>query len=244
MLTMTFPIRVRSHRRRVLLPMALLALAMASIGLGLAIARADSRPGSGATCWGGAPSPNMVSSAKGLPDDPQTTPLWELRLGNHQYSIPTIDRGRIYLGLNDAGLDRPGLKPTGGGLLLCVEQDTAKLVWQMPLPRFMDGIKPPYHFDQWNCGLCSGPLCDGDRVYVIGNRAEVLCLDREGQKNGNGGPFLDEADYMGLGQEAGRALEATDGDILWRYNLLSELGVNGHDVCGSTLLLHGDLLYV
>ncbi len=193
--------------------------------------------------WGGASSPNMVSSATNLPVQPGSTPpLWELKLGSHQYSIPTVDRGRIYLALNDAGLDRPGIKPTGGGLVLCVEQGTGQLVWQLPIPRFFDGIKPPYHFDQWNCGTCSGPVVDGDRVFVIGNRAEVLCLDRLGQANGNDGPFLGELEYMGV-TEPGARLLATDGDIIWRYDFLTELGINGHDVCGSTLLLHGDLLY-
>ena len=210
----------------------------------LATAQTDTAPGE-VIRWGGALAPNMVADAKQLPMDPgNTPPLWEMKLGSHQYSIPTLDRGRIYLGLNDAGLDRPGLKPTGGGLLLCIAQDTRDLVWQMPLPRFFDGIKPPYHFDQWNCGSCSGPVVDGQRVFVVGNRAEVLCLDREGQRNGNEGPFLDEAEYMGLRKNAQETLLPTDGDIVWSYNLLTELGINGHDVCGSTLLLHGNLLYV
>jgi outer membrane protein assembly factor BamB len=193
--------------------------------------------------WGGAVGPNMISAATNLPADPGSVPpLWELKLGSHLYSIPTIDRGRIYLALNDAGLDRPGVKPTGGGLVLCVDQASGKLVWQMPIPRYFDGIKPPYHFDQWNCGVCSGPVVDGDRVFVIGNRAEVLCLDRVGQANGNDGPFHDELEYMGVTEPAAQ-LQPTDGDIIWRYDLLTELGINGHDVCGSTLLVHGDLLY-
>ena len=45
---------------------------------------------------------------------------------------------------------------------------------------------------QWKCGTCSGPLVDGSRVYVVGNRGEILCLDREGQANGNDGPFRKE----------------------------------------------------
>jgi outer membrane protein assembly factor BamB len=194
--------------------------------------------------WGGASSPNMVSAAIHLPANPgEVAPLWELKLGSHCYSIPTIDRGRIYLALNDAGLDRPGVKPTGGGLVLCVEQATGALVWQLPVRRFFDGIKPPYHFDQWNCGVCSGPVVDGDRVYVIGNRGEVLSLDRLGQANGNDGPFQNELEYMGL-TDPGARLQPSDGDIIWRYDLLREVGINGHDVVGSTLLLHGDLVYV
>ena len=186
--------------------------------------------------WGGSSSPNMVSDAKDLPADPGSVePLWELRLGSHTYSIPTIDRGRIYIGANDAGVQRPGFKPTGGGVLMCVDQATGKLIWRLPSPRYFAGVKPPYHFDQWNCGICSGPVVDGDRVYVVSGRGEILCLDREGQANGNDGPFQDELAYMGITNAPDAKLEPTDGDIIWKYDLIPELDVVLHDVCGSTL---------
>jgi outer membrane protein assembly factor BamB len=194
--------------------------------------------------WGGGTSPNMVSDAKRLPADPGAIqPLWEVKVGSHQYSIPTLDRGRIYVGANDVGIQRRGYQPSRGGSLLCLEQATGKLIWQFASPRFFEGVKPPLHFDQWGCGICSGPVVDGDRVYVVGNRGEILCLDRDGQANGNAGPFLDELAYMGITNAAADHLEPTDGDIFWIYNLLGELDVAPHDVCGSTLLLQDDFLY-
>jgi outer membrane protein assembly factor BamB len=186
----------------------------------------------------------MVSSAKDLPADPgSVAPLWELKLGSHTYSIPTIDRGRIYIGANDAGVQRPGYTPTGGGVVICIDQGTGKLIWQLPSPRYFPGVKPPYHFDQWNCGICSGPVVDGDRVYVVGNRGEILCLDRDGQANGNDGPFRDELAYMGITNGPEAKLGPTDGDIIWKYDLIPELDVVIHDACASTLLVHGDLLW-
>jgi len=186
----------------------------------------------------------MVSNARDLPAEPASIqPLWELKLGSHSYSIPTIDRGRIYIGANDAGVQRAGYKPTGGGVLLCVDQATGKLIWQLPSPRYFAGIKPPYHFDQWNCGICSGPVVEGNRVYVVGNRGEILCLDRDGQANGNDGPFLDELAYMGITNGPEAKLEPTDGDIIWKCDLIPELDVVLHDACASTLLVHGDFLY-
>lgn len=194
--------------------------------------------------WGGGSSPNMVSNARDLPLDPGSAEvLWELRLGSHQYSIPTIDRGRIYIGANDDGMERPGYKPSKGGALLCVDQATGKLIWRLFSPRYLEGVKPPLHFDQWGCGICSGPVVDGERVYVVGNRGDILCLDREGQANGNSGPFTNELDFMEIAKTSGSALGPTDGDILWKYNLLTELDVVPHDVCGSTVLLQGDFLY-
>jgi outer membrane protein assembly factor BamB len=197
-----------------------------------------------ASRWGSGLSPNGVSSARHLPDTLEgKTPLWELRLGTHQYSIPTIDRGRIYLGINDVSVSRAGYRPSGGGAVLCVDLATQKTLWQLPIPRLMEGVKPPYHFDQWKCGVCSGPLVAGDRVYVAGNRGDVLCLEREGQANGNGGPFMDELAYMGVaGSNA--VLQASDGDILWRFDLITGLDVVPHDTCASTPLLAEGLLYV
>ncbi len=194
--------------------------------------------------WGAGVSSNNASDARNLPADPNSVaPLWEIKLGTHQYSIPTIDRGRIYIATDDAGVDRPGYKPTGGGVLRCVDQVTGKLIWQFITPRYMAGVKAPYHYDQWKCGICSGPLVEGDRVYVVGSRGEVLCLNRNGQANGNTGPFTDELAYMGIDANIpGSALGPTDGDIIWRYNMLDE-GVIPHDVCGSTLLIVGDLIY-
>ena len=143
--------------------------------------RGDAVP-AGSFRWGGACSPNMASSARNLPADPgNTVPLWEIKTGTHQYSIPTLDRGRILVAANDAGIERAGFEAAGGGVVMCVAQATGKLIWQLPIPRYLEGVKAPYHFDQWNCGVCSGPVVDGNRVYVVSSRGEILCLDIEGQ---------------------------------------------------------------
>ena len=210
----------------------------------LCAAAARAADGDPVTRWGGSASPNMASSARDLPADiEKTKPLWELRLGTHQYAVPTIDRGRIYIGVDDAGIDRPGIKPTGGGLLVCVEQATGKLIWRMYSPRYFEGMTEPYHFDQWKGGFCSSPVIEGDRLHVVGNRGEILCLDREGQANGNDGPFLDELPYMGVKGPEGAELLPTDGDIIWRFDMVKEVDAVPHDICASTLLLHGDLIY-
>ncbi|MDD4869298.1 MAG: PQQ-binding-like beta-propeller repeat protein [Kiritimatiellae bacterium] len=194
--------------------------------------------------WGGSTNSNMSADVRNLPADPgNMEPLWELKLGTIQYSIPTIDRGRIYIGANDASVDRPGYESTGGGVIMCVDQATGEMIWQLPSPRYFPGIKPPYHFDQWRCGVCSGPVVDGNRIYFVGHRGEVLCLDRDGQSNGNDGPFMEELDYMGITNTAYRLLGSTDGDIIWKYNLIPEIDVVPHDVCGSTLLMVGDLIF-
>jgi outer membrane protein assembly factor BamB len=170
--------------------------------------------------------------------------LWEIRLGTHQYTIPRIDNGRIFLGINDRNLKHPVLKKTGGGIVMCLEEGTGEMLWQLPIPRYMEGTKAPFHFNHWECGVCSGPAVDGNKLYVVGSRGDVLCLDREGQADGNEGPFLEEVKYMKVPSDSSYELTKTDGDIVWRFDMVGELSVVPHDVCGSSPLLYGDYLYV
>jgi outer membrane protein assembly factor BamB len=170
--------------------------------------------------------------------------LWEIELGLHQYTVPQIDRGRIFLGINDRYLDHPAVQKSDGGILMCVDQATGKMLWQLPIPRLMMGVQPPYHFNKWKCGVCSRPAIDGDRLYIVGPRGDVLCVDRYGQANGNDGPFQDEIQYIGVPDTETYRLTAADGDIIWQYNMLTEVEVFPHDVCGTSPLLLGNHLYV
>lgn len=192
--------------------------------------------------WGGAENPNMVSTAQTLPADlSDLTPVFERMLGTHQYSIPSLRNGRIFLGINDRRYQRVGVKPTNGGLLMCLDCMTGEPIWQLPCPRYFEGVIPPFHFNQWKCGICSGPTVEKDRLYVVGSRGEILCLDVAGQANGNDGPFQDELAYMNAAP--GTVLNKHDGDIIWMFDLKKELDIVLHDVCGSTVLIYGDFLY-
>lgn len=168
--------------------------------------------------------------------------LWEVRLGTHQYTVPRIDQGRVYIGTNDMGIEHPAASRTGGGILMALDVGTGEMIWQMPIPRFMKGTQAPFHFNQWKCGVCSKPVIDGDRLYIVSPRGEILCLDRNGQADGNNGPFMGEKEYMVLRDPAYK-LTAADGDIIWQYDLIKELNVYPHDVCGNSAIVHGDYVY-
>ena len=168
--------------------------------------------------------------------------LWEIKLGTHQYTIPIIDEGQLFIGINDRHMKHSMLEDTGGGILMQLEPNTGKMVWQMIIPRYVESNIAPLHFNIWKCGVCSRPAIDGKRLYIVGPRGDVLCLDRNGQTDGNNGPFVKEAEYMGA--QADYKLQATDGDIIWEYNMVRNVEVVPHDVCGSSPLLVGDYLYV
>lgn len=190
------------------------------------------------------PLPAAPASVGSLPDCfDQAQLLWSQKLGTHQYTIPLADRGRLYLGINDVALEHPVIPPSGGGIFVCLDETTGDPLWQLPVPRYMEGRIEPFHFNHWKCGVCSRPAVDGDRLYLVAPRGDILCVDRNGQANGNDGPFLDDARYMGVPEDVSYELQPTDGDILWQYNLITQSQVVPHDVCGSSPLVHGRYVY-
>jgi outer membrane protein assembly factor BamB len=62
--------------------------------------------------------------------------------------------------------------------------------------------------------------------------------------NGNDGPFLKEARHSVPANEEPLPLAETDADILWTFDMIRECGVRQHDQAHSSILIHGDHLYV
>jgi outer membrane protein assembly factor BamB len=226
--------------------------------------------------WGGRDGRNFASDEKGIPDSfslavpkdekkgiegsPEKNIKWKVKLGSQTYGNPTVSNGRLFIGTNDASLNDPRLKKTGGGLVMCLEEATGKLLWQLPIPR-MKTKDSNFNFDQLNLGVCSSPTVDGDRVYLVTNRCEVLCLDVQGQANGNDGPFMDEGQYMAgsgdLPTKPGRfdkkdaptpppavTVGPTDGDIVWRFDILAEVDSWPQDAADCSVVVLGDYVYV
>jgi hypothetical protein len=81
-------------------------------------------------------------------------------------------------------------------------------------------------------------------VYVVSNRSEVMCLDLQGQANGNGGPYLDEGKHMDPPGEAATEPTAADADILWIFDLVGGAGIYQHDGAHASILVDGPFLYI
>ena len=208
--------------------------------------------------WGGTDARNMASGEKGIPAtfepgkklprgqgiDPATTRnvRWTYRLGGDNYSSPAITRGRVYIGTNDTSLGDPRLKPTGGGSLLCLDEATGKLLWRLVVPRLCEG-RHSKDFDRMQLGICSSPTVDGNRVYVLSNRAEVICLDVQGMADSNQGPFLEERRHMVEPSDTPIEPGPKDADILWCFDMRT-LPIFPHDAASCSVLVHGDFVYV
>lgn len=209
--------------------------------------------------WGGSNARNMAADEKGLPVkfepgkkksdgsgiDLKTTSnvKWVVKLGSENYSSPVIADGKVYIGTNDAGIEDPRYKPTGGGLLLCFDEATGKRLWQLVVPKLQEG-KRSEDYDEMNLGICSTPTVEGNRLYLVSSRCDVLCVDVNGMANGNDGPFQDESHYtVEPGQ---RAVEpkSDDGDVVWQFDMLNKLPVFPHDASSCAPLVYGDYIYV
>jgi hypothetical protein len=193
--------------------------------------------------WGQRYSRNMVSAETGLPDsfDPKTGKniKWSAALGTECYATPVIAGGKVLIGTNN-NEPRDPRHQGDRGVLMCLNEADGSLAWQLVVPKLEGDI----YFDWPNAGMCSPPTVEGDRIYMVTNRDEVVCLDLHGMANGNDGPFRDEGRHMAPQGEPPMTVGPLDADILWLLDLRSAAGVRPHDSAHCSILLDGQYLYV
>lgn len=183
--------------------------------------------------FGGTPSRNMVSDEKNLPDkwDVKTGEniKWSEKLGSQTYAGPIIAGGKVYVGTNNEGLRNPKLTGDRGNIMAFNAED-GKFLWQVAHPKL-----PAGRVNDWPLqGICSTPAIEGDRMYYVSNRCELVALDTEGLADGeNDGPFTGETDKSEI-----------DADVIWTLNLVDELDVFPHNLAASSPLIVGDTIFV
>jgi len=184
--------------------------------------------------WCGSDGKNMVSFEKGLPESfepgekrsqERTINLataknvkWGAKFCDAFFSTPSVSGGKVFLG----GLDGRD------GSFTCLDAATGKRLWQWKapvreVPRKIDGFSIGIGEIPHQLGVCSSAAVDGDRVYFVSNRFDVMCLDARGQPPG---------------AEAGNAR------VVWTYDVWEKLGVFPCDAANGSPVIDGDLLYV
>ena len=183
--------------------------------------------------WGFTPSRNLVSDEKNLPEnwDVETglNIKWRATLGSQTYAGPILIGGKVFVGTNNQGKRNPKL--TGDrGVMMAFRESDGEFLWQSTHTKL-----PAGRVNDWpQQGICSTPYIEGDRLYYISNRAEVVCVDTEGFMDGeNDGPFTEETDTSEI-----------DGDIIWKYDMIEELEVFPHNLATCSPVGAGDLLFV
>ena len=193
--------------------------------------------------WGQAWNRNMVSGETGLPAefDPETgkNVRWVARLGDESHSTPVVAGGKVYIGTNNGNPRNPA-QEGDRGVLMCFAEADGEFLWQLVVPKLSED---PY-LDWPKSGISSPATVDEGRVYIVSNRGEVLCLDPEGLKNGNDGPYKDEARHQTPKGANEISISKTDADILWLFDMVGEAGIWTHDGAHSSILVHGDHLYL
>ncbi len=183
--------------------------------------------------WGGTPDRNMVSKMKGLPTTwevgSKKNVKWVAALGSQTYGNPVVSGGKVFVGTNNEGLRDPKL---GGdrGVLMAFQESDGEFLWQATSEKLPAGRVNDWPYQ----GVCSSPLVEGKRLYYVTNRCELVCLDTEGFRDKeNNGPYKDE-----------KFTSEHDADIIWKFDMIEEVGSHPHNMSNSSPVSFGDLIYV
>jgi outer membrane protein assembly factor BamB len=203
--------------------------------------------------WGRTSNKNFYSPEKGIPHefapgdfksgteeiDLSTTEnvKWVSKLGSQAYGNVTVANGHVYAGTNNETFRDPKHKGDRG-IVYCLDEQTGAFKWQLVVPKLGAGKVSDWEF----LGICSSPAVDGEKLYVVSNRCEILCLDAKGLADGNDG-FKDEASYMAGPGKPPITPGVTDADILWVFDMREELGVFPHNIASSSVVVAGDYVY-
>ena len=196
--------------------------------------------------WGGSYFRNNVPDAKDIPTEWDVTTgenvLWSARLGSQTYGNPVVANGKVFVGTNNGGgyLKRYPSK-VDLGCLLCFDEATGKFLWQHSNEKLTTGRVHDWPLQ----GVCAAVYAEGDRVWYVSNRGEVLCLDVEGFHDGeNDGPYKDEKPKAKPGMPEPVWEEAKEADIIWKFDLMSQLQVSQHNMCNCSITCVGDVMFV
>ena len=182
--------------------------------------------------WAGSDAKNMVSPERGLPDSfvpgekkPDGTidlatarnVRWGVKIADAVYGTPSIAKGRIFV----------GAKEQTNGTFVCLDAATGKLRWKWKappkkFPRDINGFHIGIYEIPAQMGVCSSAAIDGDRVYFVSQRFEVVCLDVKGLNEGEDG----------------------QPHVIWTFDMQEQVGAFPCDAANGSPVIDGDLLYV
>ena len=156
---------------------------------------------------------------------------WEAELGSPTYTRPATARGKVFIGTNNGAGHRNGIDAKQDkGVLLCFDDSNGKFLWQLTRDKLESGRVNDWPYQ----GIVSQPCVEGDRLWVITNRGEVMCLDTEGFHDGeNDGSVKSE-----------KLKSKQDADIIWSLNMIEELGVFSHLKFVGDPVIFEDILFV
>jgi outer membrane protein assembly factor BamB len=284
--------------------------------------------------WGGNSKRNNTPEGKNIPSewsigsfdlktgewqkDEAENVKWASALGSQSYGNPVVANGHVYVGSNNgAGYLKRYPATVDLGVLLCFDEKSGKFLWQHSNEKLPTGRVHDWPLQ----GVCAAPLIEGERLWYVSNRGEVVCADTRGFYDGeDDGPVLNEPAKLfelmraedaamdkvgpmlaslkggkippalveqckavgfdlpadGKVEPAGNGFKITfkpaqgaarevtvrpegprlvaykilnvddkdECDVMWKVNLMTDLGVSQHNMCSCSVTAAGDTLFV
>ena len=181
--------------------------------------------------WGGGLGRNMVN-----PDEENMPTTWDVKtgknvkwvvpLGSLAYGNTVVADGRVFVGTNNDGQYDKDITGDRGNIL-CFRESDGTFLWQAIHDKLAAG-----RVNDWpRQGICSAVSVEGDRGWYLNNRCEAVCVSTTGLAPGKNLGMTDEQ-YKG----------PKKADIIWKYDMIEELGVFPHNLATSSPLIVGDYL--
>ncbi len=194
--------------------------------------------------WCGQPSRNMAAESDqrlpdwadcGIENDSREVDLqsaknvkWVADLGRRTTGSPVVSQGKVFIGTT--------WKNGKDACFLCLDEQTGQQLGAFICPRPpRDGLE--------NWAISSTPTIDGDRLYFVSPYQEVMCIDlkvllgQRSRREGEEKPHAARTETTIVEQLSSRS-------ILWRYDMLEKLKAYYHHTASSSVLVHGDYVYV
>ncbi len=185
--------------------------------------------------WGGWSGRNNTPQGKNIPKTwdvlDGTNILWTAQLGSQTYGNAVVANGKVYVGTNNQnGYIKRYPAEVDLGCLLCFDANTGDFLWQHSSPKLPTG-----RVHDWpEQGICCAPFADGERLWFVSSRGEVICLDSEGFRDGeNDGPYKSEDNE-----------NPDEADVIWKFDMMGTLGVSQHNMCSCSCTCAVDVLLV
>ncbi len=177
--------------------------------------------------WGTSPARNNVSTATELPEKwspgqferrtgkwvggPKAKNIkWVAPLGSTTYATPIVTGNRVFCGTNNtSALDPAYPGNVDLGVLVVLDGENGKFLGQFVREKLDGAIDWPEQ------GICSNPAVQGDRLWIVTNRSEIVCLD----------------------------IRPETPEIVWSFDMIGRLGTRPHNMTSCSPLLLGDLVF-
>lgn len=156
---------------------------------------------------------------------------WSVELGSQTYGSPVIANRRVFISTNNGrGYLKRYPRNVDLGCVQCFDEASGKFLWQYSAEKLKTG-----RVHDWPItGIVSTPCVDGERLWFVSSRGEVVCLDTLGFYDGqNDGAFVEET-----------VIADNEADIVWTFDMMDRLGISQHNMCTCSCVCYGETLFV